>query len=80
MGSAIAGGARGWGNLLLYEKGIGPLHAESQFPIPFTRDYAVAFHRLAVRKRYRRALPLKIDVVAAFGALEHDPVCFAHSS
>jgi hypothetical protein len=36
------------------------------------------FHGLDVRKRCRRALPLKVDVVAAFGTLEHDSVCFAH--
>jgi len=38
------------------------------------------FHGLDVRKRCRRALPLKVDVVAAFGALEDDSVCFAHGS
>jgi hypothetical protein len=38
------------------------------------------FHCLVVRKRCRGALPLKVDVVAAFGALEDDSVCFAHDS
>jgi hypothetical protein len=38
------------------------------------------FHGLDVRKRCRRALALKVDVVAAFGALEDDSVCFAHGS
>ena len=38
------------------------------------------FHCLDVRKRCRRALPLKVDVVAAFGAFEDDSVCFAHGS
>jgi hypothetical protein len=37
------------------------------------------FHGLVVRKRCRRAFPLKVDVVAAFGAFEHDSVCFAHT-
>jgi hypothetical protein len=38
------------------------------------------FHCLVVGKRCRGALPLKVDVVAAFGALEDDSVCFAHDS
>jgi hypothetical protein len=36
------------------------------------------FHRLDFRKRWRRAFPLKVDVVPAFGALEDDSVSFAH--
>jgi hypothetical protein len=38
------------------------------------------FHRLGVRKRCRGALPLKVDVVAAFGAFEHESVRFVHGS
>jgi hypothetical protein len=57
------------------------------FPVPAAigigaRDLLVSkhFHRLRVRKRCRGALPLKVDVVTAFGALEHDSVSFAHDS
>jgi hypothetical protein len=51
-------------------------------PRAFAGDLFLAkdFHRIIFRERRFGTFSLKIDIVPAFGACEHDSVCVAHTS